>query len=194
MKLTMKLHPRSKVPGLVFALALAGVATTPALAQDEAELLEQDPLGIEAGGLKEKEKAPEPVLDDPDAALLKQVDEARRALEQRINTLQKTASTFEKIEKGLGSITDKMLKAVDGYVEAHATALSAYREAVAAGDEGKKKKLAADIGKRRKDFLKALAGLEKAADKLEKEAEKLGALVKAEEAEKPAEPPAEDDE
>lgn len=150
------------------ALALAA----PALAQDEpepAEAPEDDPGGLLEGSLLEEKKPVEqPVLDDPDAKLLKEVEAARTALEKRLNPLQEKVVAFPKIDKAMQKIMADWLKSIDGFVEPHATALSAYRAAIKDNRETEKKAQAKVILKARDGFLKAIKKISKSVDGLEK--------------------------
>ncbi|MCA9547927.1 MAG: hypothetical protein KC613_26160 [Myxococcales bacterium] len=156
-------------------LALLGVCfASPAFAQDG--LLEGDPL-LEAQleERKPQEKAAE--AGDPDAKLLEEVNSRREVMEKTINKLAEAGTRFAKIEKGASQLTAKMLKAHDKYLEAHRKALEAFQKAKAAGDDKGADKAAKKVVKLRNDYLKAIKGLQKGADKLSQVADKLQAKL-----------------
>lgn len=157
----------------LFSWALIGLTFAgPAFAQD-------DPGGLLEGDLlEEKKPAEKPVLDDPDAKLLKEVETARGALEKRLNPLQEKVAGFPKIDKKLQKIMSGWLKATDGFVEPHATALEAYRTAIKDNLPAVKDKQAKVIAKARTGFLKKIKKLSKKVDTLEKKLDK--AIAKSE--------------
>jgi hypothetical protein len=160
------------------ALLCAGVA----VAQD-------DPLegggAFAEDGLVEKKPAEQPVVDDPDGALLKKTDELRAKVEANINKLQEAvgkmreieveltkgaAKKFEGFDKRLEKVTAELLKATDGYMEKHATDFDAYRAALGQGMNDAKDKAGKAVIKHRETFIKALEKVEKSADVLAKDA------------------------
>lgn len=156
----------------LFSLTLAGLSLGTAVAQD-------DPGGLLEGDLlEEKKPAEKPVLDDPDAKLLKEVETARTTLEKRLNPLQEKVTPFPKIDAKLQKIMGNWLKAIDGYVEPHAKALDAYRTAIKDNLPPVKEKQAKIIAKARNGFLKQIKKISKNVDKLEKTLEK--AIAKSE--------------
>lgn len=159
----------------LFSFALASTATVGlAFAQD-------DPGGLLEGDLLEERKpAPKPVLDDPDAKQLKAVNDARTALEKRLNPLQEKATPFPKLDSKLQKIMGDWLKAIDGFVEPHNAALTAYRAAIKDSRESEKKKQAKIVEKARGKFLKQIKKIDKKVDALEK---KLAKEIEKSEAE-----------
>ncbi len=185
-----------KVFSLSFLAALLSLG--PALAQD-------DPLEAGGGafaedGLVEKKAAEQPVVDDPDGALLKKTDELRSKVEGTLNKLQESvqkmreieveltkgaAKKFEGFDKRLERVTADMLKATDAYMEKHAADLDAYRAALGQGMNDAKDKAGKAVIKHRDTFIKALEKVEKAAETLAKDADAFTAKYA------PAAPPSE---
>ena len=145
----------------------------PALAQEG--LLDGDPL-MDAQ-LEERKAGTKVEQVDPDAKLLLAVGEAQSAMETLVNKLGDAGQQFAAIEKGANKISSKFVKAQDAYLEAHSTALDAYVQANAAGDEAAKKKLGKKVLKLRTRYLKKLKKIRKSSVKLEKKADKLQAKI-----------------
>ncbi|MEZ4463145.1 MAG: hypothetical protein R3F43_01155 [bacterium] len=164
----------------LFLSALVLGLAAPAFAQDDPEAELDNPGGgaLLEDGLKERKAPEEPVLDDPDAALMKKVTETRAGLQQTINQLQETvqkmhevevelskgmAKKFEGLDKRLERVTADLLKASDGFFEKHNKELDAYRAAVKDGVADAKDKTGKAVIKTREAYLKALDKVNKAA-------------------------------
>jgi hypothetical protein len=171
-----------------------------------AAVAQDDPLegggAFAEDGLVEKKPAEQPVVDDPDGALLKKTDELRTKVEANINKLQEAvgkmreieveltkgaAKKFEGFDKRLEKVTAELLKATDGYMEKHAADLDAYRAALGQGMNDAKDKAGKAVIKHRETFIKALEKVEKSAEGLAKDAEAFTAKF----APPPAAPPSE---
>lgn len=178
------MSPRTLLTAAGLSLLLAGAAH----AQDlEGADLEAEAALLGETGLLEKAPAEKPVLVDPDEKLLKQVADLRGRVEQKINTIQRQVSKFPDLDEGLNTLNMGMLEGIEGYIEAHNAALDAYRSAHEKGDEKAKKAQAKAVAKLRGTFMKRLEKLDKLADELVAEAEKLEEKLAAQKAEEAAE-------
>ena len=193
----------------LFLSALVLGLATPAFAQEDPEAELDNPGGgaLLEDGLKERRAPEEPVLDDPDGALMKRVTESRANLQTTINKPQETvqkmheveielskgmAKKFEGLDKRLEHVTADLLKASDGFFEKHNKELDAYRAAVKDGVADAKEKTGKAVVKTREAYLKALEKVQKSAEKLAGDASALAAkaLPKEEAAPEPAAAPA----
>ncbi len=155
-----------------------------------AQLLEGDEGGLDdepGAALEVRKKAPKKVLDDPDPKSLKATEDARTALEKRINGWQTKSQKFEKTQGEMGKITQAWLKAFDAYLGPHNEALEAYRAALAANKKEAAAKQAKAVAKARKKLNKAIVKINKRLAKLDKHYGKLAEKLAAEEAEDAAE-------
>ncbi len=178
------MSPRTLLTAAGLSLLLAGAAH----AQDlEGADLEAEAALLGETGLLEKTPAEKPVLVDPDEKLLEQVADIRGRVEQKINTIQRQVSKFPDLDEGLNTLNMGMLEGIEGYIEAHNAALDAFRTAHEKGDEKAKKAQAKAVAKLRGTFIKRLEKLDKLADELVAEAEKLEAKLAAQKAEEAAE-------
>ena len=176
----------------VFVMLWVLVFSGTAIAQDvdpEAALLEADnaAAGLDGFGLEEKKEAPKKVLDDPDPKGLAAMEAKRAELENWVNTFQKKAQKFAKVDDSFNQVMGEMLQANDAFDSAHYKQVSAYRAALAEDRIKDKKKLAKSILKMRTKYLKKLKALKKRTAKVEKLFDKIAAKAAKEEAEDAAE-------
>lgn len=179
---TRTIRPLLAAAGLTLLLGGAAQAQDP----DGADL-EAEAALLGETGLLEKAPNEEPVLVDPDETLKKKVGDIRTQVEQKINTIQRQVSKFPDLDEGLNELNMGMLKGIEGYIEAHNDALDKFRAAHEKGDEKAKKKLGKQIAKLRTTFIKRLEKLDKKADTLVAEAQKLEEKLAAQKAEEAAE-------
>ncbi len=165
------------------SLLLAGAAH----AQLEGADLEAEAALLGETGLLEKAPKDDAPAADPDQKLLDRVAQIRGQVEQKINTIQQQVSKFPDLDEGLNELNMGMLKGIEGYIEAHNAAIDKFRAAHDKGDEKAKKKLGKEIAKLRNTFIKRLEKLDKKADTLVAEAEKLEEKLAAQKAEEAAE-------
>lgn len=163
---------------LSLMLSVALMCLIPAVAsaqgadlEAEAALLEGDPLGAE---LEEKQKEDKVELADPDEKLHQQVETAREAIGKTFNALQTGEVRYVKVDEALGEIISKWLPVQDDYIVKHRELMVAYRDA-ASKAPAEQRKLAKQIVKMRKDFLKKIQKTRKKLDKVEKLHAKLAA-------------------
>lgn len=178
------MSPRTLLTVAGLTLLFAGASHAQEL--DGADL-EAEAALLGESGLIEKEPAEKPVLVDPDEKLLKQVADIRVQVEQKINTIQRQVSKFPDLDEGLNQLNMGMLKSIEGYIEAHNKALDDFRAAHEKGDEKTKKKQAQAVAKLRTTFIKTLEKLDKTADKLVADAQKLEEKLAKQQAEEAAE-------
>ena len=173
-------RPRLTAWGLAVALVCGAGMVSVAHAQEDPEagdLLAPDGDGLLETGLKAREKAPAPVLDDPDPKLLEEVEARRAAFEGTLNKLATASNQFAEIDKVVNGLTSQGLKAMDAYMETHRQALEGYRAAVAEDHAANKKKFGEEVLKIRKKYLGEIAKVQKGADKLKEKADKLQAKI-----------------
>ena len=177
--------------GFLAALLMSALIT-PALAQeadplDPGAALEADPLDPagDLGGaqLIERKKKKKKSLADPDPKARDALDERRSAFEKRVNKMQGRAAKYADSEEAMGKVMAAMLKSFDAFFPKQRKLLEEYRAAVSDNRKEPQKKLAKQIAKMRKGFMKRLEKLEKSAEKVEALIAELAEKVKAEEAE-----------
>lgn len=170
---------RGSVQAVLAALLLtAAGGLTPAFAQEDPEAEGAGgPGDLLDDGLVVREKAPAPVLDDPDAKLLEEVNLKKATFEETLNKLATASNAFAEIDKAVNALTSQGLKAMDDYFETHRTELDAYRKAISEEDAKGKKAHGEAVVKVRKKYLTEIGKVQKGADKLKEKADKLQAKI-----------------
>ena len=171
---------RGPVQVLLAALLLtAAGGLSPAFAQEDPEAEGAGGPGdlLLDDGLAVREKAPAPVLDDPDAKLLEEVNQKKAAFEDTLNKLATASNAFAEIDKAVNALSTAGLKAMDAYFETHRIELDAYRKAITEEDAKGKKAHGEAVVKVRKKYLGEIAEVQKGADKLKEKADKLQAKI-----------------
>ena len=129
--------------------------------------------------LQERKRARKNNVDDPDVALLKEVQKKRRALERAINKVTNDAEGFPKLETRAERLTAKLLRASDAYFDKHSPLVEKYEVAATSGTLAGRKKTRNQLIKVRKKFLADIAKFQKRADKLRVDVDKMAARVAA---------------
>ncbi|MBU0552224.1 hypothetical protein KKF91_13790 [Myxococcota bacterium] len=170
----------------IFIVCLALLPFT-AFAQDverdlEAELMLESSL-IEGAELEARPNMDKVKLVDPDEKLLDEVENARKAIEERFNNLQIKAAQFAETQEQMGKLMYDMVGAHNKHFGKKDERLKRYQIAIEKRNDKAKAQAAAEIIKSRKEYLKGVAGFQTRANKIEKRIEELAKIVEAEEEE-----------
>ncbi len=159
-------------------LAISLAFTSVAFALDDLEL---EAALLEGALLEEQKPAEQITVNDPDEALLQQVEQARTAFENRLNTIPASAGRFIKSDEAFVQMSPGLYKTLDAFNGGHSAAMEKYREAVLNKDDAATIKLyASNVITERKMFLKRVTEQNRLLDKLEEQIRKLEKQAAAE--------------